>query len=204
MRKTIYSFLFVAVLSLPVAAKADNTTYDISQSFTSFSVSGTITTDGVIGTVENSDIVDFNITLTQGMSTLNLTSSNAIFIVDVNSYLTATAAGLFYDFDNTDLHGGVHVHLDDSTADYYSNYLCLEGSHHNCSYPDGNVEAIGIGGSGGSIFKPYETAEESMSGLQKIATASGVTPEPSSIVLFGTGLIGLTGTLRRRMSRDAV
>src|SRR5664279_3936577 len=31
--------------------------------------------------------------------------------------------------------------------------------------------------------------------------ASGTTPEPSSIMLFGSGILGLAGALRRRLTR---
>jgi hypothetical protein len=60
------------------------------------------------------------------------------------------------------------------------------GSSATCSFSQGGTD-FGDCGTGGETFT--------------LNTADATTPEPGSVMLFGSGLLGLAGILRRRISR---
>jgi len=70
-------------------------------------------------------------------------------------------------------------------------------------YWDENSGA-GCGGTGGGANCPASASESSVGTIASEAFtisggSSGTTPEPSSIMLFGSGILGLAGVLRRKL-----
>jgi hypothetical protein len=56
------------------------------------------------------------------------------------------------------------------------------------------------GSGGGNLFVADIQNCDGNTGLGYIPSTPGVAPEPSSLILLGTGVVGLAGVLRRRMS----
>ena len=181
--------LLLIALAAPTAMLAD-TIYSVNQSFGAGNVTGTITTDGNIGVLHVGDIVDWNLTLNDGTHVATLLGTNSSFgqglhdtVGPNNVDLTATAGNLFFNYSSAD---GGFIYFANGNGE-----LCYTGWS-NCWGPHG-VGVYSVGGDGLSVF----TAE---GGNQVIATAVA-TPEPGSLVLLGSGLLGLGGAARKRLAK---
>ena len=64
---------------------------------------------------------------------------------------------------------------------------------------------MGCGGSGGGANCPSQAWDNGVGTIASEAftisgTTTGTTPEPSAIMLFGSGILGLAGVLRRKLN----
>ncbi len=153
--------------------------------------------DGNTGILHTSDIVDFNITITNpaGPNTANLTgplsgANTSFYGTDTTTTaFTATSAGLFFDFSATNVGGHSQYLIFDS-----SNYLCLNAAAGNCS---GNPSSVAIYVSGSDPLIP-ET------GNVEIATVASAVPEPSTWAMMLLGFAGIGFMAFRRKSKPAL
>jgi PEP-CTERM motif len=180
------SLVFIGTASL---CGASPITYNVDLTVGTDTVTGDFQTNGYLG----SDTLDFggitwNLLINDGVNQYDLTPSNSSLVMH-NSDVTATPTELLYDFDSGN-----------SGDDYWF----IAGD----LFATGGDEIIFAGGAaiGGQPLPGILVDEEdgvpyqygALSGDQVIATVA-TTPEPSSFLLFGTGLLALAGLAGRRL-----
>lgn len=193
MRRTLLSLVSIALLSLGISAHASTITagiYNLDDAFVSgFAVTGTVTLNKS-GNVTLANLM-FN---DPGLSNPGLPTFNQAFLTGAynglsQNYITSTSgAGQISLFFNT-------------TADANGNLdLCL--GYAQCGTSPGTTGASSL-----QVYGFYNSAAGSNPGLantnfssgyltQADATPTALTPEPSSLFLLGTGIIGLAGLSR--------
>ncbi len=176
--------LSLALLLLsPLAASASSIRYDIDESFQSVTEVGTITTDGATGVLTGSDILGFDIVVTDADGSARITGILGSATVN-GTDLLATASGLYFDFN--------------AAAGEYFDLSNFSGATQVCFGACVNPYATRLAAfvKNGSVIESAPRL-----GVEEIASPETVaaTPEPSGLALLGTGVLGVAGVVRRRV-----
>ena len=159
--------------------------YSVDRSIGVGSVSGTIETDGTFGILGTSNIIDWNLTLDNGVDTFTLAGSSNSERIIVGSSLSATVSDILFDF------GG-------NTGGFAFQHPGL-GSGINFWALDDQSGSL-TGNAGVETVRLLSSLTTSPSSAVAAVASIAHTPEPASITLtggIGAGMLGF-GWLRRR------
>ncbi len=178
-----------ALLSISLLSRfcfADNFVYSVATHFSDFQVDGTITTATNVGVLTFGDIADFNLLLTSVAGSETLTLSNALNSGLYGYALTATPAGLFFDYGEP------------SSGLFFNNpatgsHLCFQTS--GCDSGADAHQSISVAG---TTYSAAQSGVVQIAAMQADAPLA-VTPEPSSFLLLGTGALAVFGVWHRRL-----
>jgi hypothetical protein len=149
-------------------------------------LSGTITTDGTIGALQSSDILSYNLELTDNLRPgydVDLTPANSGIVEDFGNGLTASATGLSFNFSDAD----AVFAIQGTTYGFFSGYqyFCLQATSGPCV--------------AGETIVPYYYSVDGVSatGLTGTLPLNGV-PEPATWAMMLLGFCGLGAVMRSR------
>jgi PEP-CTERM motif len=175
-------------LAPPVGAAA--ATFDVNGiNFNSSNTSNGYTVEGFLTSGGNT-VSNFNI-LNGNPNLGSTTENNTIYEFSGTTYLTA---GTSYSVTHDD---GVYLYLDGSTVNVLPS---------DSGFPtSADTETFSVATSGDYSFMFEYTEINGAPGVLEapFAAVPAQTPEPSSFILFGSGLLAAAGVLRRRMSVQA-
>jgi hypothetical protein len=156
------------------------------------SVIGTITTDGILGTLAKSDIVGLDLTITAPFGSAMSTNLSDFFAFSGND-LSETASALTFNFGGASTSGFTILTDDGSQAWSTGGGVYLPGICSSACDPNGTPGLE----DDSRQFPVYYTEQTGAVAIGTVGTTQ--TPEPGTLFLFFSGLIGL-GVLRTRWS----
>ena len=195
------ALLVAVLLSVCVAARADTCmglcsplTYDVDLTVGTGSIKGTITVPFADADGPVSDIMSWNLTANDGISSHTFTNADGVFFIDPQfdtvsapgapDAIVSTPDGLFFNFSEEE--AVLFFGKFGSTS-----YICFQNFSAACDDSSTNHISFMLGND------PLELQVES--GIVEIGVRA-TTPEPSSLLLLSVGLLGALGVAFRRLA----
>jgi PEP-CTERM motif len=147
-------------------------------------ISGSITTTNPLG--DNLDFVLINpvaFSFSDGVDTIDNANASAFDLIQIST----NASGAIVDW---------HITLSTATGDVANDVMLINGGPNLAGIvPDGDTDTNFAAGSGRNSVSGVFTSAASV--------PAAVTPEPSTLALLGTGILGAAGMMRRRFLPQA-
>lgn len=177
------------VLGMGVAAHAASYTYQFNSTLTCYNcaggtmdVTGTITVDQ-LGALNVSNVTGFDVTMIADGQNYSVTNADGSFQMAFGATLNATADTLSF------------------TVTGERDQFSFVGSDNQFTYGNGTESGVGVNGGTTYIgFKQISTP--STLTANAFSSTPAATPEPSSLMLLGTGGLSLAGLLRKKLKRS--
>jgi len=205
--RRLAKYLLIALVAAPLGssiAQAGDIVYPIDLTITSAdptgnplqtdTIVGSITTDGTIGIIQASDIVSWDLQLSDLLNATydyELTPGNSEVVNDGGGGLTATATGLFFNYSDTTAELGFQA----TNPGIYSGwrYFCFSGEGYAC--------AVGETISPGYFYTDAVVATGTAApvGTQPLDQV----PEPSSVISLPIMLFAVIVALNKRTTARA-
>ena len=186
------SLCIFAVFALAASAQAGTIDYQVNVTVGAGSATGLIQTDGTLGSLSNSNILDWNLVVTDGTDTNvmkgPLSGNNSVEGSGGGPLaVTATAQSLSFDFSGS----GQFYFV---TTSGYSRTLvfCLSDVFAHCETTGPSLNIYGADQNGG-FYDQYVNQTSS----NFVFATTEATPEPGTMLMLGTGFLGLAGFAKR-------
>jgi hypothetical protein len=167
-----------AMLAVAVSP-ATATVYNVNRTIDGGSVVGTITTDGATGTIDPSDFIAWDLTLTGVGATTTITNNDTGAAVwGQGADITADASQVSFNFSGSD--SGFLVFQDGIMSG--NTYWCVDSTSDTCTASEAVVP---------QRYTDSSAQFATLSGVQVIASAAGAAPEPATWALMLLGFVGL-------------